>query len=107
MTLPLADGSVDVALLSQALHHAATPERALAETVRILRPAGRVLVLDLREHDQSWVRERFGDERLGFRDVELEHLLRDAGLERVRVTVGARKTGDPFTVLIASGQKPS
>jgi SAM-dependent methyltransferase len=107
MKLPLADGSVDVAVLSQALHHAAKPERVLAETVRILRPAGRVLVLDLREHDQSWVRERFGDERLGFRDVELEQLLRNAGLERVRVTVGARKTGDPFTVLIASGTKPA
>jgi ArsR family transcriptional regulator len=106
MKLPLADGSVDVALLSQTLHHAATPERVAAEAVRILRTGGRVLVLDLREHDQSWVRERLGDERLGFRDAELERLLRDAGLERVRVTVGARKTGDPFTVLIASGIKP-
>ncbi len=105
MKLPLADGSVDVALLSQALHHAARPERALAEAVRILRPGGRVLVLDLREHDQAWVRERLGDERLGFRDTELEQLLRAAGLERVRVNVGARKTGDPFTVLIASGTK--
>jgi SAM-dependent methyltransferase len=107
MKLPLADGSIDVALLSQTLHHAAKPERVVAEAVRILRPEGRVLVLDLREHDQSWVRERLGDERLGFRDTELEHLLRTAGLERVRVNVGARKTGDPFTVLIASGQKPS
>jgi SAM-dependent methyltransferase len=106
MKLPLADGSVDVALLSQTLHHAAKPERVAAEAVRILRTGGRVLVLDLREHDQSWVRERLGDERLGFRDAELERLLRDAGLERVRVTVGARKTGDPFTVLIASGIKP-
>jgi len=107
MKLPLADGSVDVALLSQALHHAAKPERVLAEAVRILRASGRVLVLDLREHDEAWVRERLGDERLGFRDTELEHLLRTAGFERVRVNVGARKTGDPFTVLIASGQKPS
>jgi SAM-dependent methyltransferase len=105
MKLPLADGTVDVALLSQALHHAAKPERVVSEAVRIIRPGGRVLVLDLREHDQSWVRERLGDERLGFRDAELEHLLRDAGLERVRVNVGARKTGDPFTVLVASGMK--
>ncbi len=107
MKLPLADGSVDVALLSQTLHHAAKPERVVVECARILRPGGRVLVLDLREHEQSWVRERLGDERLGFRDADLEHLLRGAGLERVRVNVGARKTGDPFTVLIASGQKPS
>ena len=105
--LPLADASVDVALLSQALHHAARPERVLAEAARVTRSGGRVLVLDLREHDQTWVRQRLGDERLGFRDAELERLLREAGFEQVRVSVGARKTGDPFTVLIASGHKPS
>jgi SAM-dependent methyltransferase len=105
--LPIADASIDVALLSQALHHASQPERVLAEAWRILRPGGRVLVLDLREHDQAWVRDRLGDERLGFRDTELDRLLRQSGFERARVNVGARKTGDPFTVLIASGQKPS
>jgi len=103
--LPLRDGSVDVAMLSQALHHAADPEEALAEAVRVLRPDGRVLVLDLREHDQAWVRSRFGDQRLGFTDVELARLLGGAGLRDVRVQVGARQTGDPFTVLIASGTK--
>ncbi len=104
--LPIADETVDVALLSQALHHAADPAQAVTEAVRILRSGGRVLVLDLREHDQAWVRERLGDERLGFADEELERLMRSAGLERVRVQVGARRTGDPFTVLIASGTKP-
>lgn len=104
--LPIADASVDVALLSQALHHAADPGRALAEAARIVRRGGRVLVLDLRAHDQAWVRDRLGDARLGFADRELEGLLRGAGFERVRVQVGARRTGDPFTVLIASGSKP-
>jgi ArsR family transcriptional regulator len=103
--LPLDDASADVALLSQALHHASRPERALREAARILRPGGRVLILDLREHDQAWVRDRLGDERLGFSDGELERLLRDAGLDEVHVQVGARKTGDPFTVLIASALK--
>jgi SAM-dependent methyltransferase len=101
--LPLRDASIDVVLLSQSLHHAADPEDALAEAVRVLKPGGRVLVLDLREHDQAWVRNRFGDQRLGFADAELESLLRGAGLGDVRVNVGARHTGDPFTVLIASG----
>lgn len=101
--LPLRDASLDVVLLSQSLHHAADPEDALAEAVRVLKPGGRVLVLDLREHDQAWVRNRFGDQRLGFADAELESLLRGAGLGDVRVNVGARHTGDPFTVLIASG----
>lgn len=105
--LPLPEASVDVALLSQALHHVPRPERALAEARRILRPGGRVLVLDLREHGEDWVRERLGDERLGFRDADLERLLRDGGFAHVRVNVGARRTGDPFTVLIASGVKPT
>jgi ArsR family transcriptional regulator len=105
--LPMHDGSVDLALLSQALHHAADAEAVLTEAKRVLRPGGRVLVLDLREHDQAWVRSRFGDQRLGFKDSELEQLLHGAGLEDVRVTVGARQTGDPFTVLIASGLKPT
>jgi SAM-dependent methyltransferase len=105
--LPLRDGSVDVALLSQALHHASDPERAVAEAVRILRPGGSVLVLDLREHEQEWVRTRFGDRHLGFAPTQLETLLHDAGLAEVRVQVGARKTGDPFAILVASGVKPT
>jgi SAM-dependent methyltransferase len=103
--LPLQDATIDVALLSQALHHAPHPDRAVAEAVRILRPGGRMLVLDLRAHDQAWVRERLGDAQLGFADDELSRLLAGAGLGDVRVNVGARKTGDPFTVLIASGVK--
>jgi len=103
--LPLRDESIDVALLSQSLHHASDPERAIAETLRVLRPGGRLLILDLREHDQAWVRNRFGDRHLGFSQSELETLLKDAKLTDVRVQVGASKTGDPFAVLIASGVK--
>jgi len=101
--LPLEDRSVDVALLSQALHHAARPAVAIAEAVRILRPGGRVLVLDLRSHDERWVRERLGDKWLGFDDDELKRLMEDAGLTDVKVSVGTRRPRDPFTVLVASG----
>ena len=103
--LPLRDAAVDVALLSQSLHHASDPERALAEAARILRRDGRVVVLDLRAHNQTWVRARHGHQRLGFTPAELHRLLEDAGLEDVRVSIGARKAGDPFVVLIASGVK--
>jgi ArsR family transcriptional regulator len=104
--LPVPDESVDVALFSQALHHAADPARALAEAVRILVPGGRVLVLDLGEHDQAWVRERLGDRWLGFSREQLSTLFEHAGLLDVRIGIGARRSGDPFTVLIASGVKP-
>jgi ArsR family transcriptional regulator len=104
--LPIRDQSVDVALLSQALHHAADPARAVREAVRILVPGGRLLVLDLREHEEEWVRQRLGDRWLGFSDEKLAALLEAAGLTGVRVGVGARLTGDAFTVLVASGMKP-
>src|SRR6185436_13633622 len=64
--LPMKDASVDVAILSQALHHAHDPARAVAEAARVTTPGGRVLLLDLRAHDEEWVRAKLGDRRLGF-----------------------------------------
>jgi ArsR family transcriptional regulator len=104
--LPIRDASVDVVLLSQALHHARSPERALAEASRILVPGGRLLLLDLREHAEASVRDRLGDRWLGFSDERLAALLRGAGFTAVDVGIGARRTGDAFTVLVASGTKP-
>jgi ArsR family transcriptional regulator len=103
--LPLGDESVDVAMLSQALHHALDPTRAVAEAARVTVAGGRVLVLDLRTHREEWVRAKLGDRRLGFDDDELKRMLIGAGLQHVKAGVGARKAGDPFTVLIASGTK--
>ena len=104
-SVPIDDGSVDLVVLSQALHHAADPAKALAEAARVLVPGGRLVLLDLRQHDEAWVRERLGDRWLGFDDDELQRLLAGAGLDDVRVRVGAKSTGDPFTVLIAAGTK--
>jgi ArsR family transcriptional regulator len=103
--LPIRDAAVDVAMLSQALHHAHDPARAVAEASRITAPGGRVLLLDLRAHQEEWVRAKLGDRRLGFDDDELKRMLAAAGLSDVRVGVGARKAGDPFTVLIAAATK--
>jgi ArsR family transcriptional regulator len=103
--LPLEAASVDVAILSQALHHAADPAIAVAEAVRVLRTGGKALVLDLRAHEEGWVREKLGDRQLGFTDNALAGLLVDAGLGDVKVSVGSRRAGDPFTVLIASATK--
>jgi ArsR family transcriptional regulator len=104
-SLPMPDAAVDVAMLSQALHHAHDPARAVSEAARVTVPGGRVLLLDLRTHEEEWVRSKLGDRRLGFEDEELRGLLTTAGLSNVKVGVGARKAGDPFTVLIAAGTK--
>jgi ArsR family transcriptional regulator len=106
-SLPIDDAAVDVALFSQALHHAGDPAQALREAARILAPGGRVLVLDLRDHTETWVRERLGDRWLGFTRERLTSLLEEAGFSDINVSVGARRTGDPFTVLIASGATPA
>ena len=103
--VPIDDESMDIVLLSQALHHAEHPDRAVAEAHRILRPGGRLIVLDLREHDEAWVKAKLGDKWLGFSDTALHDLIHNAGFTKPIVRTGARRTGDPFTVLIASGTK--
>jgi ArsR family transcriptional regulator len=104
--LPIQDETVDVALLSQALHHASDPGRAVTEAARITVAGGRVLLLDLKTHQEEWVRAKLGDRRLGFNDRELARLLKVSGLRDVQVSVGTRKSGDPFAVLIACATKP-
>jgi len=103
--LPLPDASVDLAMLSQALHHSRRPEDTIHEATRVLRPGGQLLILDLREHDEAWVRDRLGDAHLGFSERALTQMLSTAGYSQVRVSVGTRFAGDPFVVLVASGVK--
>jgi SAM-dependent methyltransferase len=103
--VPIDDASMDLVLLSQALHHAEEPRVALAEAHRILRPGGRVLVLDLREHNEAWVTSTLGDRWLGFDDKSLRALLEATGFKDVTVRVGASHAGDPFAVLIAAGTR--
>lgn len=103
--LPIDDAAMDVALLSQALHHAADPAAAVDEAARILKPGGRLLILDLRPHDETWVREKLGDQWFGFSDDHLEGLLSRAGFTDVKVTLGARRTNDPFAVVLAVGAR--
>jgi ArsR family transcriptional regulator len=102
--VPLPDQSVDLAILSQALHHAEHPQRAVDEAYRILRPGGQILVLDLNEHTFEKARELYADVWLGFKESALHGFLKKAGFSKVEVTAVAKEAGEPhFETLLASG----
>ncbi len=104
--VPLPDKSVDLAILSQALHHATHPQSAVNEAHRILKPGGQVLVLDLKEHDFEKARDLYGDLWLGFKESALHGFLKSAGFQKVDVTQVSREEKEPhFETLLASGVK--
>ncbi len=102
--LPLPDACMDVAFLSQALHHAARPQQAVAEAARVLKKRGVLVVLDLVKHEQEWVREQWADQWLGFDESELETWFEEAGLEVIRMERLPGSTPE-LAVLTAVGQK--
>jgi ubiquinone/menaquinone biosynthesis C-methylase UbiE/DNA-binding transcriptional ArsR family regulator len=106
--IPIDTASVDVALLSQSLHHAIHPERAIAEAWRILKPGGRIAVLDLGKHRFEEARELYADLWLGFSEVELESLIHKAGFQNVLTSVVHKEAEAPhFQTLLAVGDKPN
>ena len=105
--VPLPDRSVDLAILSQALHHAQHPQAAVDEAHRILRPGGQLLVLDLNEHSFEKARELYADLWLGFKESALDGFLKKANFVKVEVTPVSREAVEPhFETLLASGTKP-
>lgn len=104
---PIADAEVDLALFSQALHHAAVPQRAVRAAWRILKPGGRIMVLDLLAHSQERTRNLYGHVWLGFREIELQRMLRKAGFTRIESSIVAREKDAPFfQTILATGSKP-
>jgi ubiquinone/menaquinone biosynthesis C-methylase UbiE/DNA-binding transcriptional ArsR family regulator len=103
---PIAAASVDVVLLSQALHHAENPAQAIASAHKILRPGGQVLILDLLEHDFEEARELYGDRWMGFKTSELHRWLEAAGFKKIEISVVSREEQAPFfETILAAGEK--
>ena len=105
---PIDDASVDLAFFSQSLHHAQHPERAVAEAHRILKPGGRIVVLDLLRHHFEEARELYADVWLGFSEVEVRQFLESAKFSAVQTSLVHRESEKPhFQTLLATGDKSS
>jgi ArsR family transcriptional regulator len=105
---PIDDNSVDLAILSQALHHAEAPVVAIEQSFRIIKPGGKIMILDLMKHKFDKAKELFGDRWLGFDEGELYQWLESAGFREIEVSAVAREEEEPyFETLLASAIRPA
>jgi ArsR family transcriptional regulator len=103
---PIADASVDLAFFSQSLHHALHPQRAVEAAYRLLKPKGRIVVLDLKRHGFEQARDLYADTWLGFSEVELRGFLTHAGFRSVQSWMVDREKQPPaFETILALGVK--
>lgn len=106
--LPIDDAAVDLVFFSQSLHHALHPNLALCEAARILRPGGRIAVLDLAKHRFEEAREMYADEWLGFSEADLESMLESAGFAGAQTSIVFKEDKAPhFQTMLAVAQKPA
>ena len=83
--LPLEGGQYDLVSIHQVLHYLENPEIAIAEAARMLRPGGRLLIVDFAPHGLEALRSEYHHARLGFSHQQMEIWLGQSGLEIVEV----------------------
>lgn len=89
--VPLEDGSVDVTIGNMILHHCPNPQRAIIEMARVLKPGGRLVISDLEEHHEGWLKTEMSDLWLGFNLKKVHKLFAQAKLKNVRVELARTK----------------
>jgi ubiquinone/menaquinone biosynthesis C-methylase UbiE/DNA-binding transcriptional ArsR family regulator len=103
---PIEPQSVDLVILSQALHHAANPAKAIGCAHKILRSSGQIMILDLLKHNFDEAHELYGDRWLGFAEGDLHRWLEEAGFKKIEISVVAREEQPPhFETILAGGVK--
>jgi ArsR family transcriptional regulator len=105
--VPLPAKKVDLALMSQSLHHAHHPEKALSEAFRILKPGGQLVVLDLKKHQFEKARQLYKDHWLGFGENDLYRMIRESGFKRAKVEIVSKESKEPyFETILGVGERP-
>jgi ubiquinone/menaquinone biosynthesis C-methylase UbiE/DNA-binding transcriptional ArsR family regulator len=103
---PIMKNSIDLAILSQALHHAIHPQQAIGAAHLILKRGGRLVILDLLSHRFERARELYADHWLGFSEVQLHQMLEQSGFKKIEVTVVSHEKESPhFQTVFATGVK--
>lgn len=103
---PITPLSVDLVFLSQALHHAQNPEKALKAAYTMLKPGGRIVVLDLLKHQFEKARDLYADVWLGFSESDLHEMLGKAGFKDIETSIVHRESNSPhFQTLLALAEK--
>lgn len=103
---PIDPQSVDLVILSQALHHAEEPAKAIETAYKLLRPRGQIMILDLLKHNFDKARELYGDRWLGFPESDLHRWLEQAGFKKIEINVVAREEQPPhFETVLAGAEK--
>ena len=88
--LPISDETVDYAFANMCLHHVESPPEAIAEMVRILKPASKLVITDLDEHEFDFLREEHHDRWMGFKRADIEKWFQSAGLTEICIdSIGA------------------
>lgn len=105
---PIKPASVDIAILSQALHHAVKPAVAIEAATKILKPGGKLVILDLNLHHVDKARDLYGDTWLGFAEADLQRWLKASGLTKVTTQLLVPEDEPPhFQPVLATGVKPA
>lgn len=99
--LPLADSSIEIGVGCMVFHHLATPKDALKDLFRCLRPGGSLIIVDLVNHTNEYMRERFADLWMGFEPKEFESWLIDVGFKEVTTS----KIGEKKEVFMVQARK--
>jgi ubiquinone/menaquinone biosynthesis C-methylase UbiE/DNA-binding transcriptional ArsR family regulator len=103
---PIEPHSVDLVILSQALHHADDPAKAIEAAYKLLKPHGQIVILDLLKHNFEKARELYGDRWLGFPESDLHRWLEQAGFKKIEISVVAREEQPPhFETVLAGAEK--